>query len=86
MYKDLINQRIEETFLTEGKSPSRMTEEEKLLYRDKLFREGDEICEYLAHQIDKCEQVRKDLRDCIQQNIELQERYDREHENFRLRL
>ena len=41
MYKDLIDQRIEETFIAEGKSPSKMTEEEKLVYRDKLFREGD---------------------------------------------
>lgn len=53
------------------KSPSKMTDEEKMLYRDKLFKEGDEIEEYLIEQIKMCEEVRKDLRECIQENFEL---------------
>ena len=60
-----------------------MTDEEKLRYRDKLVEEGDKITDYLAEQISKCEEVRKEMRDQIEENTNLQIVYDKEHETFR---
>ena len=60
-----------------------MTDEEKLIYRDKLVEEGDKITDYLAEQISKCEEIRKEMRDQIKENTNLQVAYDKEHETFR---
>ncbi|CDW71599.1 UNKNOWN [Stylonychia lemnae] len=66
-----------------NKSPSKMTDEEKIRYRNKLFQEGDQIGDYLAEQISKCEEVRKEMREQIAENQNLQKEYDKEHETFR---
>ncbi len=52
--KENVNTLIDLEELSE-KSPSKMTDEEKMLYRNKLFKEGDEISDYLSLQIVKCE-------------------------------
>ena len=41
-----------------GVSPSKMTDEQKVIYKNLLFREADEIHDSIKKQIEKTEEVR----------------------------
>jgi len=46
------------TFVLKNTSPSKMTEEEKMHFKNKLFKEADQISEKITLQIRDCQEVR----------------------------
>jgi regulator of replication initiation timing len=63
-----------------------MTDEEKTQYKNRLFRESDEISNKIKKQLGEIEQVRIGMRETIKGNRDLQEWYQREEEEFRTRM
>ena len=51
-----------------GNSPSKMTEEEKVQYKNYLFRQSEEISWQINKQIKEIEEVRQDMKAEIREN------------------
>ena len=63
-----------------------MSEEEKVHFRNKLFREAEEINDKIAFQIEDIKQVREEIQEQISDNNELLNRYHNEMEDYSLRM
>jgi hypothetical protein len=54
-----------DSVILKNTSPSKMTEEEKMQFKNRLFREADELSEKISFQIRDCNVVRQGIRDQI---------------------
>ena len=63
-------------------SPSKMTEEEKVQFSIKLFREADKLSQKISSQIAECQVVREGMLNEIQQTKQLIDDYKNEQSNF----
>lgn len=70
----------------EGKTPSKLNEREKAYLQIKVFRDAEEIAERIEFQIKECSQVREKMREQIQQNLSVLDRYKSEQEQFKKRM
>lgn len=59
-----------------------MSDQEKLIYRNYLVDEGEKIDQYLSEQINKCEDVREQIKVQMRENRKLIQRYNEEQETF----
>lgn len=64
----------------QNSSPSKMTEEEKVHFKNRLFREADELSEKISFQIRDCNVVRQGIREQIHENRKLIDMYHNEEE------
>ena len=67
-------------------SPSRMNEEEKMIYKNRLFREADELSVKIYDQIKDCKVVRQGIQDQISEVKKLLEIYYNEEEECQERM
>ena len=74
------------TFVKSDVSPSKMTEEEKMEFKDRLFQEADELSAKISEQIKDCNEVRHGIREQITGTKRLIDNYNQEEEEYQERM
>ena len=70
----------------QNSSPSKMTEEEKVHFKNRLFREADELSEKISFQIRDCNVVRQGIREQIHETRKLIDMYHNEEDQYQARI
>lgn len=68
------------------KSPSKMTDEEKIQYKNRLFKEADELNYIITRQLNELDKARTDARMEVKQSKDLQTTYRKEQEAYNQRI